>query len=540
MKLLILVLLYSVSAWSRLTDDQVLIKIAKTQITVIAKKGFHLNEEAPASATFDNLEAIFRPTVKKETDFTFKKEPKAKKAILSFYVCDDKKTVCEQHQKALNLVSGQIKTAVAKPSPLTGKVYNLKSENQKPTLLVFSAPWCPACIRMQTETYNKPEVSNIIRKLNLLKLNSDLVENYELSEKFKIKAIPTMIMLDKNGNETYRWLDFQPAKEFAQDLQNQIKKVNQVEAVLKNAQLGDPAAASLLAFQAYNSLDYAEALKWFSLTKSKKDQKFKLATEVMLAQETAEANEKLTEEYAQMLQKAISLTTSKIDQIRWTIDYLEKKKELKLLNDDLSAKTKELFVEIDKLAGNKEAAAKAFVESTYGNYAGFESEELLWLKSRLRGIFEMKEEKEKTDSESITLISKRKYSDIKPGEMLMAISYLREAGETKKVSELYEQLIKKYPNSYVYFEKYARFQQKNKNLEKALNLTNQALKFPEGNEPQLGLLKSQILKDLNKKAEALSVIEETLKAENISHKRFVKTVKRLNELKEEINKPVKQ
>ena len=540
MKLLILVLLYSVSAWSRLTDDQVSIKFTKTQITVSAKKGFHLNEEAPASATYDNLEAIFKPTVKKETVFVFKKDSKAKKALLSFYVCDDKKTVCEQHQKALNLVSGQIKAAVTKPSPLTGKVYNLKSENKKPTLLVFSAPWCPACIRMQTETYNKPEVSNIIRKVNLLKLNSDLVENYELSEKFKIKAIPTMIMLDKNGIETYRWLDFQPAKEFAQGLQNQIKKVNQAEAVLKNAQLGDPAAASVLAFQAYNALDFAEALKWFTLTKSNKDQKFKLAAEVSLAQETAESNEKLTEEYAQTLQKAISLTTSKIDQIRWTIDYLEKKKELKLLNDDLSAKMKELFVEIDKLATNKEAAAKAFVESTYGNYAGFEAEELLWLKSRLSGIFELNDDKAKADAESIVRITKRKFSDSRPGEMLMAISYLREAGETKKVSELYEQLIKKYPNSYVYFEKYARFQQKNKNLEKALNLTNQALIFPEGNEPQLSLLKSQILKDLNKKAEALSVIEETLKAENISHKRFVKTVKRLNELKEEINKPVKQ
>lgn len=537
MKVLILVLLYSVSAWSRLTDGQVTLKIEKNQISVFAKKGFHLNEEAPASATYDNLEAIFKPTVKKEAMFTFKRDGKAKKANLNFYVCDDKKTVCEQHQKALNLVSGQIKTAAAKPSPLTGKVYNLKSENKKPTLLVFSAPWCPACIRMQTETYNKPEVSNIIRKVNLLKLNSDLVENHELSEKFKIKAIPTMIMLDRNGNETYRWLDFQPAKEFALGLQNQIEKVNQAEANLKNAQLGDPAAASVLAFQAYNSLDYAEALKWFSLTKSKKDQKFKLATEVALAQETAETNEKLTEDYAQTLQKAISLTTSTVDQIRWTIDYLEKKKELKLLNDDLAAKTKTLFSEIDKLAANKEAAAKAFAESTYGNYAGFEAEELLWLKSRLSGIFDMKDEKAKIDAESIAVITKRKFSHVKPGEMLMAISYLREAGETKKVSELYEQLIKKYPNSYVYFEKYARFLQKNKNLEKALTLTNHALKFSEGNEPQLSLLKSQILKDLNKKAEALSVIEETLKSENISHKRFVKTVKRLNELKEEISKP---
>lgn len=538
MKLFFLVLIYSVLAWSRLTDDQVKINIGKTQITVTAKKGFHLNEEAPAGATYDSLGTATKPTVKKETIFTFKKDPKAKKATLSFYVCDDKKTVCEQHQKALNLISGEVKAAAAKQAPLTANVYNLKSENMKPTLLVFSAPWCPACIRMQTETYNKPEVIKLIRSLNLLKLNSDLVENYELSEKFKIKAIPTMILLDKNGNETYRWLDFQSAKEFAQGLERQIKKVNQAETVLKNAQLGDPAAASTLAFQAYNALDYAEALKWFSLTKSKTDQKYKLASEVLLAQETAEANQKLTEEYVQTLQKAISLTPSKIDQIRWTIDYLEKKKELKLLSDDLTAKTKELFLEIDKLAANKGASPKAFVESTYGNYAGFETEELLWLKARLAGIFDLKDEKTKADAETVARINKRKFSDSRPGEILMAISYLREAGETKKVIDLYEQLIKKYPNSYVYFEKYARFQQKNKNLEKALGLTNEALKFPEGNAPQLGLLKSQILKDLNKKAEALSVVEETLKAENIDHKRFAKTVKRLNELKEEINKPV--
>ncbi len=537
MKLLIIVMLFSVSAWSRLTDDKVVIKIEKSQISIVAKKGFHLNEEAPASATFDTLEAVFRPTLKKESIFTFKRDPKAKIANLSFYVCDDKKTVCEQHQKALDLDSGQVKAAKSNPAPLTGKVYNLKSENKKPTLLVFSAPWCPACIRMQTETYNRPEVSKIIRNVNLLKLNSDLVENYELSEKFKIKAIPTMIMLDKDGNETYRWLDFQPAKEFAHGLEAQIQKVNQAETILKNAQLGDAAAASLLAFKAYNTLDYSEALKWFSLTKSKRDQKFKLATEVMLAQETAEANEKLTEEYVQTLQKAISLTTSKIDQIRWTIDFLEKKKELKLLNDDLTAKIKTLFAEIDKLAANKEEIAKAFTESTYGNYAGFENEELLWLKSRLSGVFDMKAEKAKFDTDSIALTSRRKFSDAKPGEMLMAISYLREAGEIKKVTELYEQLIKKYPNSYVYFEKYARFLQKIKNPDRALALTNHALNFSEGNEPQLSLLKSQILKDLNKKAEALSVIEEILKTENIGHKRFVKTVKRLNELKDEINRP---
>ena len=205
----------------------------------------------------------------------------------------------------------------------------------------------------------------------------------------------------------------------------QIKKVNQAESILKNAQLGDPDAASTLAFKAYNTLDYPEALKWFSLAKSMKDQKFKLATEVMLAQENAEANEKLNEDYVQTLQKAISLTTSKIDQIRWTVDFLEKKKDLKLLSDDVIAKENPLFTELDKLLKSKKYLAAAFDESTYGNYDGFENEELLWLKARLLGVLDLKEDKAKADTESIALINKKKLSDSRPGEILLAIVYLQ-------------------------------------------------------------------------------------------------------------------
>lgn len=536
MKIFILTMFISLSAWPRLTDNQVLIKIEKGQINVTTKKGFHLNKEAPASATFDNPEALIKPTVKSEELFVFKIREGAKFGSINFYVCDDKKTVCEPHQKTLNLKSGEVKKAeTSKSTDQSSKNFDLKSANGRPTLLVFSAPWCPACIRMQTETYNKTEVQKQTKKLNFIKLNSDMVENYELSEKFKIKAIPTMIMLDKNGLETYRWLDFQSPKDFSKSLEAQLKNVDQAEAIIKSAQLGEPTAASLLAFKAYNTLDYAAALKWFSLTKAEKDQKYKLASEVLLAQEKAESNEKLIEEYTEILKKAIALTTSSLDQIRWTIDFLEKKKELKALNEEMASKTKEIFNEIDKLIKNTQQAEKAFGESTYGNYVGFETEELLWLKSRLYGILDLKDDKIKTDKETVELISNKKLSDTRPGEILLAISYLKEAGEIKKVESLYNQLIKKYPHTYVYFEKYARFAQKNKEQEKALGLTNEALKFSEGNELQLNLLKSQILKDLNKNTEALALIDETLKAENINHKRFARTVKKLNELKTEIS-----
>lgn len=552
---------------SRLTDGQVDVVFNENYIKITTKTAYHLNAEAPANVMFDNAhdgasgratqktasQSVFLPTVKTEKLFVFARDTevakKAKTATLSFYVCDDKKTVCEQHKSTVTFSPSKSDGSQSKNIKQNNyydnaKDFNLhgdlqsdfKSANGKPTLLVFSAPWCPACIRMQTETYNKPEVKQKLKKLNFIKLNSDRIENQDLSEKFKIKAIPTMVLLDKNGKEAFRWLDFQEPQEFAKSLQTELMKVDQVASTVKKAQHGDPAAASTLAFKAFNALDYAEALKWFSLTKSAKDQKYKLATEVYLAQEKAEANEKLVENYLQTLQKAMDITPSKLDQIRWSLDFYEKKKDLKLLTEDLKLKATALVTDIDNLLKNSIITKEAFMASTHGNYSSFEKEELLWMKSRLYELLDMKDEKAKTDQETIARIAKKKLTDSKPGEILLAISYLREAGEVGKVENLYEKLIKKYPNTYVYFEKYARFMQKNKNLEKALSLADTALQFADGNVPQLNLLKSQILKDLDKKTEALVVIEETLKHENIQHKRFARTLKKINELKEEMSR----
>lgn len=536
MKVFITVLLLSLSVWARLTDNQVDIAIENEQIKVSTKKGFHLNVEAPASAVFDNLEALYQPTTKTEKLFVFKKINNTKSVNLSFYVCDDKKTVCEQHQQTLNLKSGAVKKSEIKANYSNIKEINLASKDGRPTLLVFSAPWCPACIRMQTETYHVAPVEKQLAKINFVKLNSDVAENLELSEKFKVKAIPTLILLDRNGNETYRWLDFQPAQSFAKSLAVQIKKVDLAEALTKNAQMGDAKAASELGFRAFNTLDYAQAFKWFSLTKSERDLNYKLASEVSLAQENAEEDEKLTPDYIQALEKGIALSTSKLDKIRWTVDLLSKKSEQKLFTEESTVKAKKTVAEIEKLIAKNSDAVKAFKDSTYGEYGGFETAELLWLQSKLYSLMDMKLEKAKTDERTRELLDKKKLSISRPGEMLLAIAYLREAGEVKKVESLYEQLTKQYPSTYVYFEKYARFLLKNKNLEKALALTDEALKFPEGNEAQLSLLKTQILKDLNRKKEALNVIESTLKLEDINHKKFTRTVKKLNELKEDLQK----
>jgi hypothetical protein len=234
------------------------------------------------------------------------------------------------------------------------------------------------------------------------------------------------------------------------------------------------------------------------------------------------------------LQKATVLTTSAIDKIRWTLDYLDKKNELKTFQEDSKKLALEKLKDIDQLLKNKSAAVTAFKESTYGDYTGFETSELLWMKSKFLGLLQNKAEQEANNKKAVETLAKKKLDVKKPGEMLLAIAYMREAGESKKVEELYNKLTKEYAQSYVYFEKYARWEQKNKNYEKSLGLINEALKFPEGNLPQLSLLKTQILKDLKKTDEALKVIDETLKESYIEHKRYAKTVKRLNELRSQL------
>ena len=120
--------------------------------------------------------------------------------------------------------------------------------------------------------------------------------------------------------------------------------------------------------------------------------------------------------------------------------------------------------------------------------------------------------------------------------MLLAIAYLREADEKVRVQEMYQQLLNRYPDTYVYHEKHARYQLKNKSYEQALVSINTALLYPEGNVPQLQLLKARILNEMKNKSQAITVVSEALKLENISHKKFKKTLAALEALQETLKK----
>lgn len=70
-------------------------------------------------------------------------------------------------------------------------------------LIKFGASWCLPCKNLDSR------LDNINLNIDLLKY--DVEEDVELTEEWKVRNVPTTILLDDNGHEIKRWVgNFDP------------------------------------------------------------------------------------------------------------------------------------------------------------------------------------------------------------------------------------------------------------------------------------------------------------------------------------------
>ena len=104
-------------------------------------------------------------------------------------------------------------TPVAQPG-LTSITLPQALTNGKPTLAEFGRGKCIACVEM------KPILEDLAveyqNKLNVSNANVD--EYRDLTNYYKIIAIPTQICFDSNGKEVYRHVGFWPKEEIIAQL----------------------------------------------------------------------------------------------------------------------------------------------------------------------------------------------------------------------------------------------------------------------------------------------------------------------------------
>lgn len=540
-----IVILTTLPALARKTDGQYNVDRSNNLITLTPKEGFHFNEKAPASIEFDH-KSKQKPEIKTEKVFTFKINPNSQKAKLNFYICDDAKTVCEPHiyeitsNKKSASNESSIKTedsgvAIENVKKDSKKIDKIKVKS-KPTLLVFSAPWCPACIRLKSETLSTPEIKKMLSGYEVSYINIDLVQNEQISDEYGVKAIPTMILVDDAGSEIKRWLDFQDKNIFQKDFKSAVLDAS-IDQLVDKANGGDINAAIKLGYNAYAKMKWEEASKWLSLSKNKKDLNVKLASDVNLASDNVDDKKPETKtEYLNTLERAFSLTTSEIDQLRWKIEYLENQNETD--KRDIKNITGKIKDHLNKLLVQKKLQNK-FLDSTYGDYTQFEKIEILDMLKRLNTLVKSEDASVKLEKENLKKDIKIALDQVKlnveqPGKYLSAIWYYTQIEEFDKAEGLYQALINKYNDSYVYYQKYANFLMKQKRYDDALKNIDLALKYKEGNEPQLNLVKIRILKELNKKNEARTLIEDTLKITEQYPAKYKRTQTTLMDLKKSL------
>lgn len=81
----------------------------------------------------------------------------------------------------------------------------------KPMLIDFGASWCTACKELEHETFPDPSVRTEAQKFVALRIDATDDEDPQvnkLKDKYKVVGLPTVIMLDKDGNEAARFNEF--------------------------------------------------------------------------------------------------------------------------------------------------------------------------------------------------------------------------------------------------------------------------------------------------------------------------------------------
>ena len=80
---------------------------------------------------------------------------------------------------------------------------DIAKKQNKPVLVDFYADWCISCIVMENQVFPQAEIRNKLNKFHLVKadVTKNSKENQALLNKFGLFGPPSILLLDKKGNE---------------------------------------------------------------------------------------------------------------------------------------------------------------------------------------------------------------------------------------------------------------------------------------------------------------------------------------------------
>lgn len=77
----------------------------------------------------------------------------------------------------------------------------------RPSVLYFSAVWCPSCAELKAKVFTKPEIIRTLEPFARLKADMSFIQSAEVQDlagRFGVDGVPAVIFFDPSGRETSR------------------------------------------------------------------------------------------------------------------------------------------------------------------------------------------------------------------------------------------------------------------------------------------------------------------------------------------------
>lgn len=141
------------------------------------------------------------------------------------------------------------------------------AEKHQPVLVDFHAPWCYSCYYMKKNVLNGPQWDQVERSAVVLELDADAPEGAYWKDQWKVKALPSYVVLNEQGEELGRILAEQTREDFYRQLAAIFARGSTLAALQAKVKAGGGKAAIEAAREVlgtYHARGDAEAgLAWF-------------------------------------------------------------------------------------------------------------------------------------------------------------------------------------------------------------------------------------------------------------------------------------
>ena len=157
--------------------------------------------------------------------------------------------------------------AEAPPTAALDAALTEARERHAPVLVDFHAPWCYSCYYMKKNVLNGPQWQKVERETVVLELDADAPEGAHWRERWNVKALPSYVVLNEQGEELGRIT----AEQTRADFYRQLGAITARQSTLTELQQaaargGAPGLAAtvevLLTYHARR--DAAAGLAWFA------------------------------------------------------------------------------------------------------------------------------------------------------------------------------------------------------------------------------------------------------------------------------------